>query len=134
MKADAKSPAQKEALDWAVEFFRNCKDELNGDKWQAFVWVLYNFLDCYDSPLRWIAEKELASQVEEARKGDAGALELICYFAGIRIANNEPLPEDVRDFIFEFLCEPNSYLKRRKPGRRSINYVRRNVRILLRNT
>jgi hypothetical protein len=136
MKADVKrSPqgAEKEALEWATEFFRNCKYELKRrNKLETLMSVLDPFLDCYDSPLskhRTLAEKELASVVEEARKGDAGALELTCNFAGVLIANNKPLPEDLRDFIFEFLCEPSFYLTHRKPGRRSIDQVRRNIRI-----
>jgi hypothetical protein len=136
MKADAKrSPqgAEKEALEWATEFFRNCKHEVKPrNKCEALMSVFNPLFDRYDSPLsrhRTLAEKELASLVEKAREGDAGALELTCNFAGVLIANNKPLPEDLRDFTSEFLFDTIAFLKQRKPGRRSIDQVRRNIRI-----
>jgi hypothetical protein len=117
MKADAKSLAEQEALQWAIEFFRDRKDELKGDRRRAIEYFRDALLDEYNDPLhRTQAEKELASKVEWAREGDDVAFQLICNFAGTLIANNEPLPESVRDFISEFLSGPDFYLKRRKPG------------------
>jgi hypothetical protein len=130
MKADAKSPAEKEALEWAIEFFRGRKDDLKSDRRRAIEYFRDWLLDDYDDPLhRTQAEESLVSHVEMAREGDDAAFQLICNFAGIRIANNKPLPENVRDFISEFLSGPDFYLKRRKPGPNLADLVFRDFNI-----
>ena len=120
MKADAQSSAEKEALEWAIDFFRNCKDDLKGDgsKRAGRELVLQMLIDSWDN------SDAHATKLIEALQGSPRLPE----FAAALIERGDPLPGPLRDFIAAFLREPNKHLKRHR-GSKPIDKFWRDMNI-----
>lgn len=100
MKADAQSPAEKEALQWAVEFFR---DRANGLKENRRV-------------LKVVTEEQFLLAHQESLEGYLGYIEdvlrqeqnilAVCRAAAPLIESGQPLSKPLLDFVAAFLRDP----------------------------
>jgi hypothetical protein len=107
MKADAQSQVEKEALEWATDFFRDRADDLSkGEKeWleeHGKAWLFKQLRDGRDDRLR----EALDVYIHNARGGYREYVRTLCDFAARLTERGIALPAPLRDFIAEFLRNP----------------------------
>jgi hypothetical protein len=114
MKADAKTPAdrEKEALQWAVDHFRNCAADMKpeGSARHAMEDALRGLIWLYDSPIpekRAAAEEDIKASVKYAWLGNAEDSQYMRELAAMLMERGDQLPEALHNFIVEFLRNPN---------------------------
>src|SRR5262245_29003262 len=113
MKADVQSAAEKEALEWATEFFRKRADEMDPENsaLRGRVDRLSGLLFLYDKPLpghKAQAEEDIQHFLFHALMGRKEAAQHMRDFAADLIARGDPLPNNgLRGFIVDFLCHPD---------------------------
>jgi hypothetical protein len=155
MKADTeRSPqrAEKEALQWAIEYFRKNADEMTpeGSRRWALHDMLLGCLMRYNDPReRTEMEKEIDETVDLAWLGSQEHSRYARGFAAALMERGDPLPGKLHHFIVEFLRNPekpqipphaggeefDALIDRvrshmaRKPGQRAIDLQPRNVSI-----
>jgi hypothetical protein len=144
---------EKEALKWAIEYFRKSADEMTpeGSRRWALHDMLVGLLFLYDSQLpsnRAAAEEDIKHYVEYAWLGNQEASQHMRELAAVLMERGDPLPDGLHHFIVEFLRNPNKprwpsnvdekYLSfvdevrsliARKPGQGSSDLAPRNVTI-----
>jgi hypothetical protein len=133
MKADVK-PAderEKEALKWAMNFFRISSADLRrGANFKREQEVRLKWaLEVYDMELnaaKTVLSDLIAHDIKFAREGHPGALRHLCSLAAALLKRSDPLPEALRDFIVEFLQNPN---KKTKQPERFYDLLDRDERI-----
>jgi hypothetical protein len=94
MKADAKSPAEQEALQWAIEFFRKNADEmtLEGSRRWAVHDIVHGLLITYDDPRERIeVEKEIDDSVGLAWLGFQEHSRVMREFAAALMERGDPI-------------------------------------------
>jgi hypothetical protein len=120
MKADDVKPAderEKEALAWATDFFANNADDLEPGAFfdEAKRVELYTPRLLNDGALDDFCQ-DLA---KSARDGDRSCHNYLRLSAALVLERSEPLPPRLRDFVVDFLRNPNKRLKP-SPRRRSL--------------
>jgi hypothetical protein len=121
MKADAPRSAEQEALEWAVNKFRWWRDLLTPEgsrqKWHAIqdsrIPSAYEYLMKLGRPEK--ALELLTFFVVRACEGDGESIRELRILAAALIERGETLPDELRDFIVEYLREPKPE-KKRTPG------------------
>jgi hypothetical protein len=128
MKADVQSPAEKEALQWAVDFFQRCAPFLSRDASKRHsVVVLALYLSTLRSNPDSDFDDQLTSFIEAAPK-EPHAAAVLCEFAAQLMERGDQLPSQLRSFIVEFLRNPSMGTKRKRgPDKYAGNF--RNVLI-----
>jgi hypothetical protein len=125
MKADVQSQAEKEALEWATDLFRDRADDLHpGEKeWlNDKAWLIKQLSDGRDDRLR----EALDVYIHNARGGYREYIRALCDFAAWLTERGIALPAPMRHFIAEFLRNPKMSRKR---GRNSSDLWARNFAI-----
>jgi hypothetical protein len=137
VKADAgaRSEIEKEAFEWAIEYFRKCAEELKpkASKRLTEKGVAYFVLDVIDHPLPLDTPESLDNFVsiytQLARK-DELHLRGMCRLASILLERGDPLPKSLRSFVVEFLRDPGKKIAAR-PGPSGADLLHRNERIAM---
>ena len=113
MKADVRPAAdrEREALQWAINYFRNCAADLKPDGSQRKFNELTTqmWMDYADEG---ILHRELAPYMDDLRRGKDCSFELF-YLAAALVERGDPLPAPLRSYIADFLRNPKMKMKRR---------------------
>jgi hypothetical protein len=132
MKADARSPAEQEALKWATRFLKSAANDLTVEGGKA-AWVRGIAKLPPDSQEELISEFTVAALVH----GDLYAFEILGELAAERIAEGKPLSGALHAFTVLFLRHPFSRWRifegsvtaekiKSKPGPRQLELSHRN--------
>jgi hypothetical protein len=104
---------EREALQWAINYFRNCAADLKPDGSQR------KFNESTKQMWEDLADegpealhRELAAYMDELRRGKDYSFELF-YLAATLIERGDPLPVPLRPYIADFLRNPKMQTKRR---------------------
>src|SRR5262245_40367557 len=120
MTTRAPPTAEKEALEWATDFFRRCKSDLGGTESKRLgrerVWQM--LLSAWDN-----SDKQ-AEKIVRATQGGARLREFIASL----MERGEKLPKPLRDFVIAFLRDPQNFLKKQR-GRKPVDLIWRDLNI-----
>jgi hypothetical protein len=120
MKKDARPAAdrEREALHWAINYFRNCAADLKPDGSRRKFNELNKKLQ-----MDWVnsgqenLHRELTDYVAALRRGHDGGLDLFDLAATL-IERGDPLPVPLRAYVADFLRNPKMKMNRRR-GRKA---------------
>jgi hypothetical protein len=120
MTAVVHSLHERQALDWAIQFFRDRVHELTteGSKQSlhdAVTGVLLDAHYVYDYT-REERGKIYTQLVDGAQHGNSFAVQQLLKFAATLIEKGEPLPEEMRGAVAELLRNPPKVKNKRGPG------------------
>jgi hypothetical protein len=109
MKADVQSQAEKEALEWATNFFRNCAEELRpkGSKRVAMEFGLGMLLNMYDYEMKNRPEQLDQTMVRLINRLKGS--DLLPQFVVVLMEEGVPLPAPLRLYAAAFLHEPDTF-------------------------
>jgi predicted DNA-binding transcriptional regulator AlpA len=124
MTAVVHSLHERQALDWAIQFFRDFAHQLTaeGSKKKfhdTFTRVLLDAHYVYDYTREERGEiyTQLVDEaLDEARHGNPLAVQQLSKFAAALIEKGEPLPEEIRGAVAELLRNPPKVKNKRGPG------------------
>jgi len=106
MKADVRSTREKEALEWATQFFRNCKDRLSKTGSMNASRAIATDMMSYV----WDGSEEAAAAVVKLNK----EIPALPEFAAALIEDGKPLPKSLREFVAALLRRPNKRVQARR--------------------
>src|SRR5262245_31680485 len=120
MKADVRPVAEREreALRWAINYFRNCAADLKPEGSQRKFNELTKHMweDLADEGPEAL-HREFAGYMDDLGRGKDYSFELF-YLAATLIERGDPLPGPLRPYIADFLRNPKMKMNRR-PGRKA---------------
>jgi hypothetical protein len=124
MTAVVHSLHERQALDWAIRFFRDLAHQptAEGSKKKfhdTFTRVLLDVHYVYDYTREERGEiyTQLVDEaLDEARHGNPFAVQQLSKFAAALIEKGEPLPEEIRGAVAELLRNPPKVKNKRGPG------------------
>ena len=133
VKADVKPSAEKEALEWAVEFFRGEAANLkrDGSRTQGREFRMTTDVSTYHHFSRRDqakVQRMLKNTVEWAHGGDTSAGQALCDIAADLLKRGEPLPNSLLQFVIGFLRDPKANVRRGR-GPNPNDLAHRNRRI-----
>ena len=127
MKADVKPSAEKEALEWAIEFFREHSEDLkpHGETALDFavaerIWhndpkALEEYINRRVlSVLAYTGPKaaEVRRHHGKPKWNVASSARGLCMYAALLMHRGAPLPDSLRDFVVRLLTNPDVFMKK----------------------
>jgi hypothetical protein len=126
VKAEAQPSREREALEYAVEFFQTRATSFTTDRgWRH---LTAGFVEIALNSREKVKDKFIDDVIEFFRLGATGFFPFLRELAIVMLERGDQLPESLRKLVVEFLRDPEAHTKRNR-GRSSQDLMGRNLEI-----